>query len=305
MHSFSLATAKRGIISALIAGSILIPSIAGAVTLYAGQPKEQAGLTLTAWGSGSISDSSDRRYNGEKSIKVVTQGLYSGGCIEFNNPVDLNFGDPNSKEYLQFVVNYNTMITLNPTGYTYGQVYGGYDYGTGSSDLIRIPKVNKVRLVFVDAKGKSVEIQQPAVSTEDDEGWPRINIPLAALKLPEGEKTFSLKKVMIFTDLPETLFISEIKTLSDDTPITCSAGDDKIERANDVLFFRATAEGGASTLVYSWDFDNKDGIQEDAGGPIVLHVYRKSGNYVVTLTVRDANGLRKAATSTLNVECND
>jgi hypothetical protein len=62
------------------------------------------------------------------------------------------------------------------------------------------------------------------------------------------------------------------------------------------------AVGGISPLQYSWDFDNSDGLQEDATGQRVVHVFRKEsptlGNsdpkpYIVTLTVSDVSGAKK------------
>ena len=41
---------------------------------------------------------------------------------------------------------------------------------------------------------------------------------------------------------------------------------------------------------YSWDFDESDGIQEDATGVEVTHLYITAGNYTVTLTVTGTGG---------------
>ena len=44
---------------------------------------------------------------------------------------------------------------------------------------------------------------------------------------------------------------------------------------------------GGSTYSYSWDFDASDGIQEDATGANVSHMFTEDGEYTVTLTVSD------------------
>ncbi len=58
-------------------------------TLYAGQPTENAGITLRSWGAGSIEDSTETTFVGSRSIKVLTRGTLSGGWVVFNTPVDL------------------------------------------------------------------------------------------------------------------------------------------------------------------------------------------------------------------------
>ncbi len=58
-------------------------------TLYAGQPTENAGITLRSWGAGSIEDSTETTFVGSRSIKVLTRGVLSGGWVAFNTPVDL------------------------------------------------------------------------------------------------------------------------------------------------------------------------------------------------------------------------
>jgi hypothetical protein len=58
-------------------------------TLYAGQPTENAGITLRSWGAGTIEDSTETTFVGSRSIKVLTRGMLSGGWVVFSTPIDL------------------------------------------------------------------------------------------------------------------------------------------------------------------------------------------------------------------------
>ena len=55
-------------------------------------------------------------------------------------------------------------------------------------------------------------------------------------------------------------------------------------------------------LIYSWDFDDSDGITEDARGYEGIDwTYPKEGTYVVTLTVDDGNGATNVSTVSIQV----
>jgi PKD repeat protein len=68
--------------------------------------------------------------------------------------------------------------------------------------------------------------------------------------------------------------------------------------------FQARASGGATKVVYQWDFDAADGLQVDAEGRQVRFRFRKPGTFTVTLTVRDAYGLKTPYSTTLKVVVN-
>src|SRR5690349_10265320 len=101
MGSFPFASIKRGASGALFAALIILPSLSKADAIYAGFPKEQAGIETLNWGSGSATDYAEKKFIGERSIKIITQGMYAGGGIEFKSPVSLNVGDAASNQYLQ------------------------------------------------------------------------------------------------------------------------------------------------------------------------------------------------------------
>ena len=53
-----------------------------------------------------------------------------------------------------------------------------------------------------------------------------------------------------------------------------------------------TASPTANVRRYIWDFDDWDGLQEDAIGETVAWEFLEPGYYVVTLTVKDRTGRR-------------
>jgi hypothetical protein len=101
------------------------------------------------------------------------------------------------------------------------------------------------------------------------------------------------------------LYVGELRVVNDTTPIT---GEPNLRTLNlalgDEVAFSASGYGGSTILKYSWDFDDKDGIQEDAVGQSVRHKFRKPGPYTVTLTISDAYGLKKAYTTTIKATVN-
>jgi len=82
------------------------------------------------------------------------------------------------------------------------------------------------------------------------------------------------------------------------------AGPDQSVNVNDTVHFdgSGSSDPDGDALTYSWDFDRSNGIQRDATGANVSHVYTVAGVYRVTLTVSD--GLQ-VATDECNVTVNE
>jgi len=74
-------------------------------------------------------------------------------------------------------------------------------------------------------------------------------------------------------------------------PPVANAGPDKLAAPGDTVYFDGSDsyDPDGQPINYSWDFDDSDGIQMDATGATVNHVYMNEGVYTVTLTVSDAN----------------
>ena len=68
-----------------------------------------------------------------------------------------------------------------------------------------------------------------------------------------------------------------------------------VDVGHDVYFDGSQSNDPDGSIVkYSWDFDDSDGIQEDATGETTTHQYSSAGTYTVTLTVTDDKGATAA-----------
>lgn len=303
-------------IAPIAAAMLLMAAQADArsVRLYAGEPLGSVGIKVSAWGSGSAKQSSDPGPTGTNSIEMDTSNLYSGAFITFDKPVEI--ADPAQiaqNDYLHFELKFKTMTQMGLTDPSRTpsakgdflplplDYYGNY-YG---EDLPQVPKVRIVRVVLYSADGRVVSHSGPVVVKQTDEdGWIAVMLPLAGFGLNAQSRGFPLKSICIGGDYADKIWIGEIGIITDDSQVYVDSLDEQDVGTLDVLLFRGVAEAGRTPLLYSWDFNSRDGIQEDAVGELVQVVYRKAGTYTVTLTVKDPDGLKKSATTSADVTVN-
>ncbi|WP_321417674.1 disaggregatase related repeat-containing protein [uncultured Methanomethylovorans sp.] len=94
-----------------------------------------------------------------------------------------------------------------------------------------------------------------------------------------------------------TVTVTPVST--DESPVA-EAGADKNATVGSAISFDGSASSDDKGIVsYSWDFDASNGITSEATGVTATKTYSSSGNYIVTLTVTDANG--QTSTDTLKV----
>ncbi len=110
------------------------------------------------------------------------------------------------------------------------------------------------------------------------EGLLMLRIPVENVNDPPPEPTI---KVEVVDADRSTRFIKENLTI-------------KFEAKN-------LSDPDGDNLNYSWDFDDTDGIQEDARGLFIDWTYEKEGSYTVTLTVDDGNGGTNFTTQKIQV----
>lgn len=265
------------------------------VYIYKGEPVSQSGISLGSWGSGIAAESNEKILTGSKSIKIVSQSLYAGGRIDFAEPVPIFKDGIDPKRYLLFTFFFNEQQTIDPAANT-----------TWAWDVesYKIPVAAKVRFVFIGDNGQSLSVEEPTNEVDPDDNWVRIAVPLAKFKGIEGVTEFNLKRLLVFTDVMGTIFLGEVKLVTDNAPIKVDSLSKQVIAIYDEQFWTARAQAGVSSLKYSWDFDDKNGIQEESTGKIGRYVYTQSGDYTVTLTVSDADGLKTPVTVTTTVSVN-
>jgi hypothetical protein len=267
-------------------------------TIYDGSQASSAGMELKGWGSGKASEDRTKGYAGQPaSIKIKSDGYYSGGRLVFIQPKDLTpqFTAPDSRYgFLVFVVQFAPNSNATPAAPTPGEP-------GEAAPAVQASSHTRVTLVFEE--GIAEAINQPIVLEKaQEEGWYQMAVPFVAFKGTDKLKSFKLREVRLFTDKKDDLNIGEIRTTTDDEPIQVEPLENLEVSVNDTIQFSAKATAGLSTLKYTWDFDASDGIQEDASGPTVLHVFKKPSGmnaagapvpFIVTLTVSDISGAKK------------
>jgi hypothetical protein len=296
------------IVSTLIAGS------AGAfaqdifaekgMVIYDGQPiANQSANKIGGWGSGTCKESSKFSYAGSQSLEITAGSLYSGGRIDFGTPIDLTNAFKTADACLHIVLKPDATQAASVMTDWGGNVTGVF---ATSSALSSSMPVKRVRAVLCFDGGQAMEQQVDVAAYNSlDIGWVIISIPFAAMEKKLSLDKYTLKRLVICGDGADPFYVGEIYTSTDKSPLSADAGEGKDVSRNDNINFVGSGSGGSSALKYSWDFDSRDGIQEEAVGNNVWHLFREAGDYKVTLTVLDVFGLKKPATSTASVRVNE
>jgi hypothetical protein len=160
-------------------------------------------------------------------------------------------------------------------------------------------------LIVTTTDGLKSEVYIPAdTSTASENGWKTVSVPLQAITgLDRTNKT--VQSIAFAANTIATFYIGDLRVIDDSTPIRGEPNTPELNLAlGDEFTFSATGFGGSSILKYTWDFDDKDGIQVDAEGQSVTRKFRKAGTYNVTLTISDFYGLKPSYSSKIKVVVN-
>lgn len=254
------------------------------VLIFRGSALNQEGITLSGWGSGKAVESKEKVLAGSYSLKMITHGYYAGGRIEFQEPPALFKEGVDKNRYVVFACFFSDTEVLNPAANT--------EYAFDIPPYT-VPKPKMLRFVFESVDGIKVAIQEPTKELDPDDNWVRIAVPLAKFNKPETGKEFLLKSLTITTDIPSTFYLGEIKLVTDTEPIRVDPLGSQTTAVYYDIYFMATADGGVSSLKYTWDFDKSNGVQEETVGKVGHMIYTKGGDFTVTLTVSDVNGIKE------------
>ncbi len=289
-----------------IAGTLCFPQ---ELLIYDGRPLEELGIKAGGWGSGSIGQVRERVFRGSFSLKLTSLNYYEGGRLEFPQPIDLSPFLNNPYAFLQFRVSLGTyaLFTFPGTFGERGQGLGGVPMpGMGGAPGMFAPTgqvlpLRGLRVVLFCEDGLLVSEGFPlSFQIRMGEAWLSVGIPFNTFK---GKGNGKVTRMLICTNSPQIIYIGEIKATIDRTPIKLNLPYTALSaRVNIPVQFFASAEGGLSTLRFSWDFDKSDGIQEEAIGNPVVHTFTKEGKYIVTVTVSDETGVKNPVQREISVE---
>ncbi len=314
---------------AMVAGSSIIVQAQPATAIYPGGSPQSAGVVLAGAGSGTLTPDTAHVYAGGGSLKLVTQGLYQGGIIRLEKPYDLGPMLNNKNAYVQvaFLPPIPPATTgggagqgiyggkfgggppggeglANTGGNSAGNQYGGITQGgakeSNASRFQKAHTLENLRVVFVTGGGHAIEKKAPVSYANDEAGWKVLSFPVSTLTgLTAGDST--IKEVRVYGDTTGTMYIGKIGTVIDTTALMIEPIEEKTVTANQKYHYTASAHGGASPLIYSWDWDASDGIQNESDGRSAAHLYRKPGDYKVTVTVTDPYGIKAPVSTKFNI----
>jgi hypothetical protein len=182
---------------------------------------------------------------------------------------------------------------------------GGMGGDTARGLLVEPKAIRNVRVVLVMTDGKQVDMTLPLeFARPTREGWRTLAVPLSslpAMKSVSGE----IAELRVFGDSVGTLYVGQIRTILDDTPIRVEDLQERTVAVNDTVKFTGSAEAGVSQLKYQWTVtkagERPAQLPVDAEGRTFEHKFRKGGEYEVVLTVVDVYGRKKPATSVAKV----
>lgn len=331
---------KIAAIGILTLGAAIVAQAQSPLVLYVPNKsiKDQS-LSVRSWGSGFMAETDELAFDGVYSLRVSTRNYFAGGQMSIANPVNLGtlFGDKNN--LLRITVRIaDQNLTLGggrPGGGAVGgppkagggelggPPAGGGEQGGGdirgagggrqggggatapSGSTPEYDPLKNLRLIFTTTDGMKSEVYVPInTSRPDAKGWISVAVPLQAIRgMDKSNKTIS--EIGFTGDSVGVFYIGDMRVINDATPITADVNQADMNLAlNDEVEFRGRGFGGSSVLRYTWDFDENDGIQEEGEGQLIKRKFRKPGNYVVTLTVHDAYGLKNPASVKIKIKVN-
>lgn len=329
-RAFSLL--KRGAsVLAMVACGGAAHSQSAATAIYAGGSPESTGVVLASSGSGSLTPDTAHVFAGGGSLKLVTHGLFQGGIITLGKPYDLAPLLSNKNAYIQIAFlppappsttagggsllggkfgggppggpgSPNTGGGLgNSAGNPFGGSTGGAtNSGASNARFQKAHNLENLRVVFVTSTGKAIEKKLPVAYANDEAGWKVLSIPVSAISGLSTDDAL-LKQVRLYGDTSGTVYIGKIGVVTDTTRIMIEPIEEKTVTANQTYRYTVSAHGGASPMAYSWDWDDRDGIQDESQGRSASHMYRKPGDYKVTVTVTDPYGVKAPTTIKFNI----
>lgn len=197
-----------------------------------------------------------------------------------------------------------------------GGVFGGVDAGGGGGRPVGGGRpagalatgdtpMRNLRVVITTTDGLRSEAYIPLTSSSvGDRGWRSVAVPLQGIAGFERTNK-QIASIAFSGDAAAVFYVGEVRVINDTTPISGTTNVRELNLAlGDQVTFVASGFGGSSILRYTWDFDDRDGIQVDAEGMQVTRRFRRPGDFTVTLTISDVFGLKQSYSTTIRVRVN-
>lgn len=311
------------------------------LVIFNGQPLSELKLQAGGWGSGTLAESKDIVYRGTISLKLISMNYYEGGRLDFTTPMDLSSYLKNPNAFLRFRI-FPTVSPVStfpgaagfmpgaggmfvaPPGTPGGMpggaagmpgmpggapgmpggmpgMPGGAPGMPGLTGAYLTYQLKSFRIVLFCEDGLLVSEDFPfQMQTVMGERWYSVAIPFNTFK---GKASGVVRRMLICSNSPQTIYIGQISVVVDNSPITVAVPSKNVTaRVNTLVRFYAIGSGGLSSLRYSWDFDDSNGIQEEAIGQVVYYTFQKAGTFNVTVTVSDLAGVKKPVQEEIKVE---
>jgi hypothetical protein len=161
--------------------------------------------------------------------------------------------------------------------------------------------LKNLRLVLFTDRGMLVADPVPVgVLGTDERDWIRVSAALSRFRGAEGAGT--LRAIGVFADDSDVFYLGRARLVVDKTPVRAAlqAGP-TISRVDQIINFSLQLRGGPIDPEVSWDFDDSDGVQEQAVGDKVKYAYKAPGDYMATCTVTDRAGVRSPIVNTVGI----
>lgn len=310
--------------------AVLLPVVGSAQTLLsAGRSVQDQSISLISWGSGTVGESDEIAFEGTTSIRVSTRNFFQGGILRWGQAVNLSAAANDPNNLLLFTIHVPGGGAAagggpggrpgmggpgGPGGPGIGAAGGGAPgaatglgggAAAGGASTGGLPVMRTMRVIVTTTDGlRSEAFLDITSSGTDANGWRNVGIPIQAIRGFDRTNK-EVQEIAFAGDTSVSFFVGEIRVLNDRTPIQ---GDVNVRELNlafgDQFTFIANGFAGPTQLVYEWDFDATDGVNVDATGQSVTRRFRRPGNFTITLTIRDAYGLKEPFRTTINVTVN-
>ena len=161
--------------------------------------------------------------------------------------------------------------------------------------------LQNLRLVLFTDKGMVIADQVPVgVLANDQRGWTPVAVPLSQF---QGiQEAASLRAIGVFADRSDVFYLGRARLVIDHTPVDITVkADPSMTTPDQLIDFSVELRGGPLIPQISWDFDEADGLQQQAFGPKVKHLYKRPGDFLATCTVTDRSGVRSPVTKAIGI----